>query len=103
MGLGLLAFVAIGLIGGLMIARNVSRLRKTLDRSLALTLLVGMRPELRTASALRAALLVAVVCLMTMKPGRAGSLAALGIAVITGLIVGRTGRTGVVVATSVSP
>jgi hypothetical protein len=90
-GLGFLGLVSIGAVGGLMTGRTVSRVRKSLETSGTITPLVEVRPTLWASFVIRAALLVAVVFLMTVKPGPVGSLAALGTAVAAGLIVSRTG------------
>jgi hypothetical protein len=91
-GLGFVGLVSIGAIGGLMTGRNVSRLRKGLETSPTITSFVDLRPALWASFVIRAALLAAVVFLMTVKTGPVGSLAALGTAVAASLIVSRTGR-----------
>jgi hypothetical protein len=91
-GLGFLGLVSIGAIGGLMTGRNVNRLRKGRETSATVTSLAEVAPTFWASFVIRAALLVAVVFLMTAKPGPVGSLAALGTAVAAGLIMSRTGR-----------
>jgi hypothetical protein len=66
-GSGLAGLVAIGLVGGLMSGRGAPW----------------------TSFAIRAALLMGVVYLMTVKPGRVVSLGVLGAAVVVGLVVSR--------------
>lgn len=90
MGLGFLGMLAIGALGGIMTGRNVGRLRKELDASRASTSSLTVSPALWTSFAIRAALLVAVLYLMTVKPGPLGALAALGTALVVGLAVSRT-------------
>lgn len=86
-GCGLLGMVSVGALGGLMTGRGVGRLRNSLDASTSAS--VGeVTQTLRTSLVVRAALLIAVVFLMTVKPGPVGSLAALGTAVAAGLIIG---------------
>jgi len=92
MGLGFVGMITIGAVGGIMTGRNAGRLRKDLDASRGSTASVTVPAVFWTSFAIRAALLVAVVFLMTVKPGPLGSLAALGLAVVTGLAVSRTGR-----------
>jgi len=89
MGLGFLGMLSIGALGGIVTGRTVGRLRKDLEGSRASTS-VAVSPALWTSFALRAALLVAVLFLMTVKPGPLGSLAAIGTAVVVGLAVSRT-------------
>src|SRR5689334_23457697 len=90
MGLGFLGMLAIGALGGIMTSRNVGRLRKDLDGSRASVSSVTVTPALWTSFAIRAALLVGVLFLMTVKPGPLGSLAAIGTAVVIGLVASRT-------------
>ena len=90
MGLGFLGMLSIGAVGGIMTGRNVGRLRKDLDASRSTTTSLAVSPALWTSFAIRAALLVAVLFLMTVKPGPLGALAALGTAVVVGLAVSRT-------------
>lgn len=92
MGLGFLGLVFIGAAGGLMTGRSASRLRKGLETTGAMTSLVDVRPTLRASLVIRAGLLLAVIFLMTVKPGPGGSLAALGAALAAGLIASRTAR-----------
>lgn len=94
-GVGLLGLVSIGAVGGLMTGRTVGRLRNSLDSSSTITSLGEARQTLWTSLAVRVALLIAVVFLMTVRPGPVGSIAALGTAVAAGLIVGGAGRPGV--------
>jgi hypothetical protein len=91
-GLGLIGLVSIGAVGGLMTGRSLNRLRKDIEASTSITSLVKVHPTLWTSLVIRAALLVVAVFLMTAKPGPVGSLAALGTALVAGLIVSRTGR-----------
>ena len=95
-GLGFVGLVSIGAVGGLMTGRNVSRLRRDLDSG-SVTSLAEARPTLWASFVIRAALLVAVVFLMTVKPGPLGAVTALAIAVAVGLILSRTSRRGEVV------
>jgi hypothetical protein len=99
-GLGLLGLVSVGAVGGLMTGRSVRRLRKGLETSATLALLAEERQTLWASFVIRAALLVAVLFLMTVKPGPVGSLATLGTGVAAGLIVSRTGRHAQVVLES---
>jgi hypothetical protein len=88
-GLGLAGLVAIGATGGLMTGRRVSRLQKSLGEVGVRTSLIGSLAVLRTSFMIRAALLPAVVYLMTVKPGRVVSLGVFGTAVVVGLVVSR--------------
>jgi hypothetical protein len=68
-GLGLAGLVSVGLVGGLMTGRRLGRLQKSLgDGGTATPWITGF-PALRTSFMIRAALLAAVVYLMTVKPG----------------------------------
>lgn len=67
--LGLAGLVVIGLIGGLMTGRRVRRLQQRLSGEGPGTPWSGELTVLRTSFALRTALLVGVVYLMTVKPG----------------------------------
>jgi hypothetical protein len=74
------------------LGRNLSRLRNGLETSATIKSLAEVHPAFLASFTIRAALLIAVVFLMTAKPGPVGSLAVLGTAVAAGLIVSRTGR-----------
>lgn len=89
MGLGLLALIAVGAIGGVITGRHVSRIQKntgsgTVGRSLTESL-----PMLQTSFVIRAAMLVAVVYLMTVKPTPIISLIVLGTSVVAGFLLSR--------------
>ena len=91
MGLGFLGMISIGAIGGIMTGRTVGRLRKEVEGARAITSSVTGSPVLWASFAIRAALLIGVLFLMTVKPGPLGSLAALGTAVVVGLTLSRAG------------
>ena len=68
MGLGLLGLIAVAAVGGLMTGRAVRRLRLHLNDPRFDAVLRETDPWLRRSFLIRAALLVAVVYLMTVKP-----------------------------------
>jgi hypothetical protein len=68
-GLGFLGLVLIAAVGGLMTARTVGRLRKALETGGEIAAVQQAHPTLRTSFAARLTLLIAVVYLMTVKPG----------------------------------
>lgn len=68
MGLGLLALIAVGAVGGLMTNRRVRRLQERLGEDESGTTWIETLPALRTSFAIRTVLLTGVVYLMTVKP-----------------------------------
>lgn len=86
MGLGFGVFVLIGGLGGQLTGRRVARLRKTLADERSDASLLQFDPVLRTSLTLRTALLAGAVFLMTVKPGPAGSLIAVGTAIGAGFL-----------------
>jgi hypothetical protein len=96
-GVGFLGLVSIGAIGGLMTGRRISRLRKDVQNAGTYSSLVEAGPTLWTSFVLRAALLIGVVFLMTVKPGPVGSLASLGTALLAGILASATARESVTV------
>jgi hypothetical protein len=69
MGSGILGLVAVGAVGGVMTGRRVARLRTSLGAGETGASLGESLPALRASLGIRAALLVGVVYLMTVKPG----------------------------------
>ncbi len=69
MGLGFLGLLVIAAIGRLMTGRTVGRLRAALEAGGEMATVRQARPALQRSFAVRLALLVAIVYLMTVKPG----------------------------------
>jgi hypothetical protein len=78
--------VLVGAVWGTMTGARLARLRRE-GRSVPLT-----DPVLWRSLTIRAGLLVGVIFLMTVKPGLAVSLIALGIGLAAGLLAGRLRR-----------
>lgn len=68
-GLGLLGLLLLATLGALVSGRTVGRLRAGLERGGDIASIQLSRPRLQRSLVLRLALLVAIVYLMTVKPG----------------------------------
>jgi hypothetical protein len=91
-GIGLLAMVLIVVLGGVLTGRRVTALRHAVPAESA-PLPQALRerlhdPVLVLSARLRAALALGVVFIMCTKPGVAGSLTAMGAALVIGLVAG---------------
>lgn len=96
--LGLLGLVLIAVIGGGVTGRRVQAIGKGLpagDGPISETLAGRLHdPVLRTSVWVRVALLLGIVFDMSVKPGTVGALAAIGVALALGVVVGVAGRGG---------
>jgi hypothetical protein len=91
-GIGLIAMVLIAVLGGVLTGRRVGSIARALPTQagpLPPALAERLRdPVLVLSARLRAALALGVVFIMCTKPGMAGSLTAMGAALVIGLAAG---------------
>lgn len=92
-GLGLLGLIAIGALGGAVIGRRAAAIGKSMPTDDEEPIPDSLRRRLddgalRLATRLRLCLGLGVVFLMSVKPGGALALAAMGVALTAGLILG---------------
>lgn len=94
--MGLVGMAAIAFLGTALGARRIAVIRRALaaaDGAISRPLARRLRdPAFDLSIRLRTALFLGVVFLMVDKPGTAGALAAFGVSVAIGLIVGPTQR-----------
>ncbi|HEX6533568.1 MAG TPA: hypothetical protein VF041_03170 [Gemmatimonadaceae bacterium] len=97
-GLGFLGLVAIGVLGSAVTRRRVGAIEKALpagDGPIPSALRGHLLdPVLRMSLYVRAALVLGIVFVMSVKPGTVGALVAMGVALALGVVLGRAGRSG---------
>jgi hypothetical protein len=81
---GVVAMLLLGFLGGAFTGKHVKAVMASEGKALAAHL-----PALWTAFVLRVSVLVATVFVMCAKPGLAGSIAALVVAVVGGMVLAR--------------
>lgn len=90
MGLGFVALIVIGALAGAVTGRLVRRLQRTLNAGTLSASLLESLPTLRTSFAMRSAIAVGVVYLMTAKPTSVVSLSVFGASIVAGLFLSRS-------------